>query len=152
MADVNPIPEDYPQLTAYLIVDGADEAIDFYTKVFGARERMRIPAPEDKVGHAELEIDRGLLMLADEFPEMGIRGPKAYGGSAVIVNLYVEDVDATFEAALQAGAKEVRAPKTEFYGDRSARFEDPFGHAWSISTHVEDVTPEEMARRAEATP
>ena len=150
MADVKPIPDNYPQFTAYLIVDGASDAIDFYKEVFGARERMRIPAPENKVGHAELEIGRALLMLADEFEERAIRGPRHFGGSPVILNLYLEDVDAAFKTALAAGAKEISPPEDQYYGDRSAQFEDPFGHRWSISTHVEDVSPEEMARRAEA--
>ena len=150
MADVKPIPDGYPQLTAYIIVDGAKEAIEFYERVFGARERMRLPAPEDKVGHAELVIGDGLLMLADEFPEMGVRSPKTIGGSPVIINLYVEDVDAVFAAALEEGAKEIRPLENQFYGDRTATVEDPFGHRWSIATHIEDVPPDEMQRRMEA--
>ena len=150
MSEVKPIPDGYPQVTPYLIVDGASEAIEFYTSVLGARERMRMPAPGDKVGHAELELGRGLIMLADEVPDMGIRGPRTVGGSPVIVSVYVEDVDAVFEKAIAAGAKELRPLEDQFYGDRTGSFEDPFGHQWSIATHVEDVSPEEMARRAEA--
>ncbi|MDQ4095879.1 MAG: VOC family protein [Actinomycetota bacterium] len=150
MADVKPIPDGYPQLTAYIIVDGAKEAIEFYERVFGARERMRLPAPEDKVGHAELVIGDGLLMLADEFPEMGVHSPKTIGGSPVIINLYVEDVDAVFATALEEGAKEIRPLENQFYGDRTATVVDPFGHRWSIATHIEDVPPDEMQRRMEA--
>ena len=149
MPDVRPIPDGYPQLTAYLIVDGAKDAIEFYERVFAARERMRMPAPEGKVGHAELTFGDALIMLADESPEMGILGPRTIGGSPVIVNVYVEDVDAVFAKALDEGAKEIRPLENQFYGDRSATFEDPFGHLWSVSTHIEDVSPEEMQRRIE---
>ena len=150
MPEVKPIPDGYPQVTPYLIVDGASEAIEFYSSVLGARERMRMPAPGDKVGHAELELGTGLIMLADEVPDMGIRSPRAVGGSPVIVSVYVEDVDAVFGKAIAAGAKELRPLEDQFYGDRTGSFEDPFGHQWSVATHVEDVDPEEMARRAEA--
>ena len=148
MANVKPIPEGYPQVIPYLCVDGADRAIQFYTAVLGARERMRMGAPGGKVGHAELVIGDSLVMLADEFPEMGVRSPKSIGGSPVTIMVYVDDVDATFERAKQAGAKELRPLEDQFYGDRTAQFEDPFGHVWSIATHVEDITPEEMQRRA----
>jgi PhnB protein len=151
MPDVKPIPDGYPAVTAYLHVDGAADAIDFYTKVLGARERGRIGAPGGRIGHAELEIgDGGLLMLADEHPEIGVRGPRSIGGTAVTLNVYVEDVDAVFERALEAGATSLRAPENQFYGDRSGQFEDPFGHHWSIATRVEDVSPEEMEQRAKA--
>lgn len=145
---VKPIPDNYPQVCPYLSVDGAAAAIDFYTEVFGAKERGRLPAPENKIGHAELELGDSLIMLADEFPEMGIRSPKAIGGSPVTINVYVEDVDSVFEKATAAGATPLRKPEDQFYGDRSGQFEDPFGHRWSISTHIEDVSPEEMAKRA----
>jgi PhnB protein len=148
MANVKPIPDGYPQVIPYLAVEGGNDAIDFYTKVLGARERMRMPAPEGKVGHAELEIGDSVIMLADEFPDMGHRGPKALGGTPVTISVYVEDVDGVFERALQEGAKELRAVEDQFYGDRSGQFEDPFGHRWSVATHVEDVPPEEMERRA----
>jgi PhnB protein len=145
---VKPIPDGYPQVSPYLHVDGAAEAIEFYENVFGAKERMRMPAPGGKVGHAEIEIGDSLVMLADEFPDMGIRGPSAYGGSPVIMSVYVEDVEATYRRALDAGAKSVRDLEDQFYGDRTAQFEDPFGHRWHVAQHVEDVPPDEMERRA----
>jgi PhnB protein len=148
MAQVDAIPEGYPQVTPYLIVDGAKDAIDFYGKVLGAVERMHMPGPEGKIGHAELEVGGSLIMLADPFPEMGVRDPKAIGGTPVMISVYVEDVDAVFEAALAAGATEVRPVENQFYGDRTGQFEDPFGHRWSVATHVEDVPPDEMERRA----
>ena len=150
MTDVKPIPEGYPQVTPYLCVEGASAAIDFYSEVFGATERMRMPAPDGKIGHAELQIGDSVIMLSDEYPEMGQRSPKAFGGSPVTISVYVEDVDAVFERAMKAGAKELRGVEDQFYGDRSGQFEDPFGHKWSVATHVEDVSPDEMNRRAEA--
>jgi PhnB protein len=150
MAAVKAIPDGYPQVTPYLCVDGAAAAIDFYGRVFGATERMRMGGPDGKVGHAELAIGSGLVMLADEFPEMGQQSPRGLGGTPVTVSLYVDDVDAVFARALEAGATEVRAVTDQFYGDRAGQFEDPWGHRWSVATHVEDVSPEEMARRAEA--
>jgi len=150
MADVKPIPDGYPQITPYLAVAGAGDAIDFYTKVFGARERMRMPGPDGTIGHAELEIGNSLIMLADEFPDMGHRGPKTVGGTPVTINIYVEDVDDVFERAVEAGAKELRPVENQFYGDRTGQLEDPFGHKWSIGTHVEDVPADEMEKRAAA--
>jgi PhnB protein len=147
---VKPIPDGYPQVTPYLIVDGAAAAIDFYSSVLGATERMRMAAPEDKVGHAELEIGDAVIMLADEAPDMDARGPKAVGGSPVLLHVYVEDADSVFDRAVQAGAKTLRPVEDKFYGDRSGEFEDPFGHRWSVATHVEDVPPDEMAERAAA--
>ena len=148
MASVQPIPEGYPQVTPYLCVDGAAAAIDFYGAVLGATERMRMPAPDGKIGHAELQLGDSVVMLADESPEIGFRSPKAIGGSPVTLSVYVDDVDAVVARAEQAGATVVRPVETQFYGDRSGQFEDPFGHMWSIATHVEDVSPEEMGRRA----
>ena len=148
MADVKPIPDGYPQVTPYLIVEGADGAIAFYTKVLGAKERMRMGSPGDRVGHAELTIGDSLVMLADEHPDMGILGPKSVGGTPVTISLYVEDVDAVFERAVAEGATSIRSVENQFYGDRSGQFVDPFGHRWSVATHVEDVPPEEMERRA----
>jgi PhnB protein len=148
MADVKPIPDGYPRVTPYLAVDGAAAAIEFYSNVLGAQERMRMGAPEGKIGHAELAFGDSLLMLADEFPDMGVLSPKSVGGTSVTISLYVEDVDAVFEAALAAGATTVRPLENQFYGDRNGQFEDPFGHRWSIATHVEDVPPEEMEERA----
>jgi PhnB protein len=143
-----PIPDDYPRLMPYLIVDGASAAIDFYCSVLGARERMRMSAPGDRVGHAELEIGDSVIMLADEAPDADARGPRTVGGTPVLLHLYVEDVDGVFERAVQAGARALRAVENRFYGDRSGQFEDPFGHRWDVSTHVEDVPPDEMAQRA----
>jgi PhnB protein len=150
MADVNPIPEDYPRVVPYLCVDGAAQAIEFYADVFGALERMRMPMPDGRVGHAELQIGDSVVMLADAFPEMGYQSPKKIGGTPVTLGVYVEDVDKTFDAAIKAGATELRAVENQFYGDRSGQFEDPFGHRWSVSTHIEDVPPDEMAKRAQA--
>jgi PhnB protein len=149
MAAAQPIPEDYPQVTPYLCVDGASAAIEFYGRVLGTTERMRMQTPEGTVGHAELQLGDSLIMLADEFPELGVRSPKAFGGSPVTLSVYVEDVDAVFERAVQAGAKVLRPLEDQFYGDRSGQFEDPFGHRWSVATRVENVSPEEMARRAD---
>jgi PhnB protein len=148
MASVNPIPDDYPRVTPYLCVDGAAAAIEFYGEVFGAKERMRMPAPDGRIGHAEMQIGDGVIMLSDEHPEIDIRGPRSIGGTPVTISVYVEDVDATFERAVRAGAKALRPVENQFYGDRSGQFEDPFGHRWSIATHVEDISPEEMGRRA----
>jgi PhnB protein len=148
MATVKPIPDGYPRVTPYLHVDGASKAIEFYRTVFGAKERMRMAAPDGRIGHAELEIGNSMIMLADEHPEMNVLGPKSVGGTPVTVLVYVEDVDRAFERALKAGAKELRPVQTQFYGDRSGQFEDPFGHHWNVATHVEDVTPDEMAKRA----
>jgi len=148
MAKVEPIPEEYPQVTPYLCVDGAGAAIGFYGTVFGATERMRMPAPGDKIGHCELQIGNSVIMLADEFPEMGQRSAKSLGGSPVTISVYVEDVDEVFERALQAGATSLRPVEDQFYGDRSGQFEDPYGHRWSVASHVEDVPPAEMAKRA----
>ncbi len=148
MPDLKPIPDGYPQVTPYLIVDGANEAIEFYSKVFGAQERMRMDGPDGKVGHAELQLGSGLIMLADPNPDMGIRDPKAIGGTPVTISLYVEDVDSVFGKAIEAGATASRPVEDQFYGDRSGQFEDPFGHKWSVASHVEDVPPEEMEKRA----
>jgi PhnB protein len=150
MSPVKPIPDGYPRVTPYLHVDGAAKAIDFYTKVLGAKERMRMDGPDGKIGHAELEIGDAVVMLADEYPDMRAVGPKTVGGTPVTIFVYVEDVDKTFKTAVEAGAKELQAVEDKFYGDRSGMFEDPFGHQWSIGTHVEDVPPEEMAKRAAA--
>ena len=150
MAAVQPIPEAYPQVTPYLCVDDASAAIEFYGQVLGTTERMRMQTPEGTVSHAELQLGSSLIMLADEFPELGVRSPKAFGGSPVTLSVYVEDVDAVFERAQRAGAKVLRPLEDQFYGDRSGQFEDPFGHRWSVATHVEDVSPDEMAKRAEA--
>lgn len=145
---VKPIPDNYPKVSAYLIVEGANDAIEFYKKVLGAEERMRMDGPDGRVGHAELQFGDSVVMLADAYPEMDIRDPRTIGGTPVSLTIYVEDVDRTFADALAAGAAEVQPVEDKFYGDRAGQFEDPFGHRWSVMTHVEDVTPEEMAKRA----
>ena len=148
MSDVKPIPDDYPRITPYLCVDDGAAAIDFMVEVFGATERMRIAAPGGTIGHAEVAIGDGLIMVSDEYPEMGVIGPKTIGGTAVTISVYVEDADATFAKAVAAGATAERPVETHFYGDRGGQFLDPFGHRWNVSTHVEDVPPDEMARRS----
>jgi PhnB protein len=150
MSPVKPIPDGYPQITPYLIVDGADRAIDYYKQVFGFTERMRMDAPEGRIGHCELTIGDSMIMLADAFPEMGILAPAQAGGSPVTISVYVEDVDAVFDKAVQLGAKPLRPVENQFYGDRNGQLEDPFGHRWSVASHVEDVSPDDMAARARA--
>ncbi|WP_441249482.1 VOC family protein [Kitasatospora sp. McL0602] len=151
MPGVKPIPDGYPRVSPYLFVDGAAAAIDFYTSVLGATQRGdRMTGPDGRVGHAELQLGDSVIMLADEYPEVGALGPKTVGGSPVLLNVYVADVDAVFAKALAAGAVELRPLADQFYGDRSGSFEDPFGHRWSVASHVEDVPPEEMAARAAA--
>lgn len=147
---VKPIPEGYHTATPYLIVSGAANAIEFYKKAFGATELLRMPHPGGKVGHAEIKIGDSLIMLADEFPEMNARSPQSLGGSPVNILLYVEDVDRVFDQAVAAGAKVVRPVQNQFYGDRMGGITDPFGHTWYIATHVEDVSPEELRKRAAA--
>ena len=145
-----PIPEGHHTATPYLIVKGAAQALEFYKKAFGARETMRFEAPGGKIGHAEIKIGDSTIMLADEHPDMGYRSPKSLGGSPVSILLYVEDVDRWFNRAIAAGGKVSRPLADQFYGDRTGVLVDPFGHVWSIATHVEDVTPEEMDRRVKA--
>jgi PhnB protein len=144
------IPDDYQRVTPYLYIDGASSAIDFYCSVLGARERMRMPAPDGRIGHAELEIGDSVIMLADANPEMDVRSPKSIGGTPMALHVYVDEVDSVFGQAIEAGAKQLRPVENQFYGDRSGQFEDPFGHRWSVATHVEDVAPDEMAKRAAA--
>jgi PhnB protein len=145
-----PVPDGYHTVTPYLIVNDGAKAIDFYCKALGATERMRLASPEGKIGHAELQLGDSVVMLADEFPQMGALSPKSVGGSPVGLAIYVEDVDSRFERAVKAGAKVVRPVQDQFYGDRSGTLEDPFGHKWTIATHIEDVPPEEISRRFEA--
>ena len=147
---VKPIPEGYHSVTPYLIIGGAAKAIEYYKKAFGATELMRFPTPDGKVGHAELKIGDSPIMLADEYPEMGYKGPPALGGSPVSIMLYVEDVDSIFKRAVAAGATVKEAVQDKFYGDRGGTLIDPFGHIWHIATHKEDVSLEEMERRARA--
>jgi len=143
-----PIPDGYHTATPYLIVNGAAQALEFYKKAFGATEMMRFPGPGGKIMHAEIKIGDSPIMLADEAPEMGARSPKTVGGTPVSLLLYVEDVDAWASRAVAAGAKVQRPVQDRFYGDRTGTFEDPFGHIWSIATHKEDVSLEEMKKRA----
>lgn len=142
------IPDNYRRVTPYLVVKGAAQAIEFYTQVFGATVGMRLDSPDGRVGHAELKIGDSVIMLADEFPDMKILGPKAIGGSPVSLLIYVEDVDSTLPKAVAAGAEIKRPIQNQFYGDRSGMITDPFGHVWTVATHVEDVAPAEMERRA----
>jgi PhnB protein len=147
---VKPIPNGYHTATPYLIVDDGARAIEFYERAFGAEEVMRMPAPGGKVGHAEIKIGNSHIMLADEAPEMDARSPKHYGGSPVSLLLYVEDVDKVFDQAVAAGGTPTRPVTDMFYGDRSGTVKDPFGHSWHVSTHKEDVPPDEMKKRMEA--
>jgi PhnB protein len=144
------IPKGYHTVTPYLIVKDAARAIDFYKKAFGATESVRMPGPGGKIGHAEIIIGDSPVMLADEIQGMPQRSPETIGGSPVSIVLYVEDVDTVFNRAVQAGAEVERPVKDQFYGDRSGTLLDPFGHFWHVSTHTEDVSPEEMKKRAAA--
>ena len=146
---VSPIPKGYAVLTPYLAIRGAAEAIEFYKKAFGAKERMRMNGPDGKVGHAELLIGGCVVMMADEFPGMNT-SPSTLNGTSVNMMIYVKDVDASFQKALELGAKPVFPPMDKFYGDRMGAITDPFGHVWCLATHIEDVPPKEMARRAKA--
>ena len=144
-----PIPDGYHQITPYLAIKGAAAAIDFYKKVFGAKERLRMNAPNGLIGHAEVVIGNSVVMLADEFPPMDFLGPKSRGGTPVTIHMYVRDCDAVFKKAVDAGAIVKRPLKDEFYGDRTSTVEDPFGHVWHISTHKEDLSPKELQRRGQ---
>lgn len=140
-------PDTYRTVNPSLAIDGAADAIEFYKMVFGAKERLRMPAPGGKVGHCELQFGDSVIMLADEFPEAGFFGPRKIGGTPIALSVYVEDVDKVFALALEAGATAVRQPEDQFYGDRAGQFQDPWGHRWGIATHIEDVSPEELVRR-----
>ena len=146
---IKAVPDGYHSVTPYLIVKGGAEAIEFYKRAFGATELMRMDGPDGHVGHAELKIGDSIIMLADEQPGMGYRSPQTLGGAGVSLMVYVERVDETFKSGLAAGAKELQPIRNQFYGDRSGTLQDPFGHVWTVSTHVEDVSPEEMRRRSE---
>jgi PhnB protein len=147
---VQPIPAGYSGVTAYLVIRGAARALEFYTKAFGATEVLRLPGPDGRIGHAEIRIGDGHVMLADESPDMGFLSPESIGGSPVSLMFYVPDVDARFAKALAAGATVKHAIKDQFYGDRSGSVIDPFGYVWTIATHVEDVPEDEMQRRITA--
>lgn len=141
------IPEGYHTVTPYLIIKGCAEALEFYKKAFGAQETMRMGSPDGRIGHAELQIGTSKVMLADEHPEIGALSPQTLGGAAVMMHMYVEDVDQVVANALAAGATLKRPVQNQFYGDRSGGVEDPWGHQWHISTHIDDVSEEEMMRR-----
>ncbi len=147
---VKPIPDGYHSVTPYLVIKDAAQALDFYAKAFGAEELMRMDSPGGKVMHAEIRIGDSPVMLADECPEMESKGPRSLGGTSVSFMIYVNDVDAAFARALEAGATVKRPLANQFYGDRSGTLADPFGHVWTLATHVEDVAPDEMQRRMEA--
>ncbi|HEX4036578.1 MAG TPA: VOC family protein [Acidobacteriaceae bacterium] len=144
MSSVKAIPEGYHNVQPYLHVRGAAQAIEFYKKVFGATEVMRMPQPDGRLGHAEIRIGDSVVMLADEAPERGIHGPEHYGGAPMTLMLYIENCDGVYEKAIAAGSKSLREPADQFYGDRMAGVEDPFGFHWYIATHVKDVSMEEM--------
>ena len=149
MANVKSIPDGYHSVTPYLIVQGAADAIEFYKKAFGATELFRMEH-EGKVGHAEIKIGDSPIMPADEHPEMGHVGPKTLGGSPVGIMIYVDDVDTIFNQAIESEGEQVKPLQDQFYGDRSGTLKDPFGHVWTVATHKEDVTPEEMDKRMAA--
>jgi PhnB protein len=148
--NVKPIPEGYHTATPYLIIKGAGDAIEFYKKAFGATELLRFAMPDGQIGHAEIKIGDSPIMMADEHPQMGYRSPQSLGGSPVSIMIYVEDVDAVFNQAIAAGAKSKEAVQDKFYGDRAGSLEDPFGHVWHVATHKEDMSLEEMHKRAAA--
>ncbi len=138
------------ELFAYLRLENAAEAIVFYREVFGAKEKFRLSGPGGRIGHAELELGGTTLMLSDEFPELGIRGPKSIGGTSATLHLHVDDADAMIRRAVAAGAEIVREPQDHFYGERSGTLRDPFGHEWNIGHDIEKVSPDEMQRRYDA--
>jgi PhnB protein len=149
-AKVKPIPDGHHVVTPYLSIKGAANAIEFYKKAFGAREVMRMAQPDGRLGHAELQIGDSRIMLADEFPDMNFRSPHSIGGTPVHLHLYVEDVDAVVTQAVAAGAKVLRPVQDQFYGDRSGSLADPHGHVWHVATHTEDLSMEEIEKRAAA--
>ena len=144
---VPPVPAGYHSVTPYLVVHDGEAALKFYQDAFGAQEVMRLNAPDGKIGHAEIKIGDSHVMLADEHPDMGALGPQTIGGSPVSLLIYCEDVDTTFQTALAAGGTEERPVQDQFYGDRSGVLKDPFGHRWSVATHIEELTPEELDAR-----
>lgn len=150
MSAVKPIPEGFHNVTPYLFVRTAALAIDYYKKVFGATEIMRMPGPDGRIMHAEIRIGDSIVMLADENPTEGMMSPKTVGGYSIGLHVYVEDVDAVVKNAIENGAKGLRPVRNQFYGDRTGSVLDPFGHLWSVATHVEDVAPEELKKRMKA--
>ena len=149
MASVKPIPDGYHSVTPYLIIKGASDAIEFYKKAFGAVELFRLER-EGTIGHAEIKIGDSPIMLSDEHQEMGYVGPTTLGGTPVSIMIYVDDVDTTFNKAIEAGGEQMKPLQDQFYGDRSGSLKDPFGHVWHVATHKEDVTPDEMEKRMAA--
>ena len=147
--NVRPIPEGFSTVSSYVVVDDAAASIDFYTKALAAQESCKLPGPDGNIMHAELQIGDCVLMLSDENPEQGAVSPKTLGGTPVHMLIYTEDVDSAFQRAVDAGAETVMPPTDMFWGDRYGKFNDPFGHSWSFATHIEDVSPEEMAQRAQ---
>jgi PhnB protein len=147
---MNYLPKGYQVAIPYLIVDGASAAIEFYKKAFGAVERMRLPGHDGRIGHAEIAIGDCVIMLADEFPEMGAKSPKTLGGSPISMMIYVPDVDAVVKKSVAAGATITRPIEDKFYGDRVGGLTDPFGHQWYVATHTKDVSPEELEKAAAA--
>ena len=147
---VSPIPDGYHSVTPYIIVDGAARAIDFYRQAFGAEEVLRMAAGPDKLAHAEIRIGDSIVMLSDEWPDMNMLGPNARGGPSGLLMIYVDDVDAAFKRAIDAGATLDRPVTDQFYGDRSGSVIDPFGHRWTLATHIEDIAPEDMEQRMQA--
>ena len=150
MGKVKPIPEGYHTIIPYLSIKGAADAIEFYKKAFGASESMRVAQPDGRIGHAELRLGDSRIMLADEFPDMDFRSPLSMGGSPVHIHLYVESVDTVVGRAVSAGAKVIRPVQDQFYGDRTGTVADPYGHVWHVATHTEDLSPEEIGKRATA--
>ena len=146
---VHHVPEGYHAVTPYLAVNGAAKALEFYKKAFGATEVMRMQEPSGKIVHAEIKIGDSHIMLADEFPDIEFQSPTSVGGASALLMIYVENADAVFKQALECGAQQTRALQDQFYGDRSGTLRDPFGHVWTVATHVEDVPPDEMERRAQ---
>ncbi len=144
------VPEGYHSVTPYLVVDGTAKAIEFYERAFGAKKIMAMPGPGGKIMHAEIKIGDSVIMLGDEFPEMGSRGPKTLGGTPASLFLYVDDVDTLYQGAIAAGATAEQPPQDAFWGDRWGSLHDPFGHRWQLATHKEDLTPAEMQQRAAA--
>jgi PhnB protein len=144
------IPAGHHTVAPYLAIKNAAKALEFYQTAFGATEIYKLMMPDGRLGHAEISLGDSIIMLSDEFPEYGGKAPETLGGSPVSIHLYVEDVDAFFNRALAAGAKERKSVMDQFYGDRSGQLEDPFGHLWWVATHKEDVAPDEMQKRVEA--
>lgn len=149
-AKVKPVPDGYHTITPYLSVNGATAAIEFYKKAFGAREVLKLAQPDGRVGHAELQIGQSRIMLADEFPQMEFRSPSTIGGTPVHLHMYVENADAVVSQAVAAGAKLLRPVQDQFYGDRLGTVADPYGHVWHVSTHTEDLSMDELRKRAAA--